>query len=143
MRLLSGVALLTAILLSVGQAESKEWVNLMSDSDYQYAYEKDSIVHPGKDVVNVWVRRECKDEAARQRVVAGRKEDPVLYKDYRGSKQLIEINCVKRTMDVLSSADYKSNGDTLWSMTFSIRNPDQIPPGSRIDNVADIVCGKE
>ncbi|OPY73886.1 MAG: hypothetical protein A4E63_00898 [Syntrophorhabdus sp. PtaU1.Bin050] len=143
MRTLSGVIFLVAALFCCGQAESRDWVNLISDNDYQYAYEKDSIVRPSKDIVNVWVRRECKDEAARQRVIVNRKEDAVLYKDYQGSKQLIEINCIKGTMDILSSTDYKINGDTLWSMTFSIRDPDPIPPGSRIDSVAKIVCKKD
>ncbi|OPX95151.1 MAG: hypothetical protein A4E58_02251 [Syntrophorhabdus sp. PtaB.Bin006] len=143
MKALSGVIFLTAALFCCGQAESRDWANLMSDNDYQYAYEKDTIVRPSKDIVNVWVRRECKDEAARQRIIANRKEDAVLYKDYQGSKQLIEINCIKGTMDILSSTDYTINGDTLWSMAYSIRDPDPIPPGSRIDSVAKIVCKKD
>jgi hypothetical protein len=64
-------------------------------------------------------------------------------KEYQGSKQLLEINCSKGTMDVFTSTDYKTNGDTIWSMTFSSRDPQSIPPESRIDKLAKIVCKKK
>jgi hypothetical protein len=64
-------------------------------------------------------------------------------KEYKGSKQLLEINCSKGTMDVLTSTDYKTNGDTIWTMTFSSRDPQSIPAESRIDKLAKIVCKKK
>jgi hypothetical protein len=64
-------------------------------------------------------------------------------KDYKSSKQLLEINYSKWTMDVLTSTDYKTNGDTIWSMTFSSRDPQSMPPESRIGKLAKIVCKKK
>jgi hypothetical protein len=64
-------------------------------------------------------------------------------KEYKGSKQLLEINCSKGAMDVLTSTDYKTNGDAIWSMTFSSRDLQPIPPESRIDKLAKIVCKKK
>jgi hypothetical protein len=97
----------------------------------------------GKDVVKVWVRWEAKDEETRQKIVDQRDTKKELYQDYQGSKQLMEINCSKWSMDVLTSTDYKKNGDTIWSMTFSSRHPDAIPTDSMIDRVAKIVCKKD
>lgn len=64
-------------------------------------------------------------------------------KEYKSLKQLLEINCSKGAMDILNSTDYKTNGDTIWSMTFSSRDPQPISPESRIDKFAKIVCKKK
>lgn len=142
MNKLLGIFLLGVVVLLCGQAESKEWVNLISDDVYQYSYEKDSMEKSGKDLVKVWVRWESKDEETRQKLVDQRDTKKELYQDYQGSKQLIEINCSKLSMDVLTSTDYKKNGDTIWSMTFSTRDPTPIPSDSKIDKLAKIVCKK-
>jgi hypothetical protein len=64
-------------------------------------------------------------------------------KEYKGSKQLLEINCSKGAMNVLTLTDYKTNGDDIWSMTFSSHDLQPIPPESRIDKLAKIVCKKK
>ena len=64
-------------------------------------------------------------------------------KEYKGSRRLLEINYSKAAMDVLTSMEYKTNGDAIWSMTFSSRDPQPIPPESRVGNLAKIVCKKK
>ena len=126
-----------------GESEGREWVSFESDDVYQYAYNEDSIALSGKDMVKVWVRWEGKDAETRQKIIDQREAKKELYQEYQGSKQLLEINCSKRVMDVLTSTDYKTNGDTIWSMTFSSRDPQSIPPESRVGNLAKIVCKKK
>jgi hypothetical protein len=132
-----------AVFLFCGLADAREWVNFESDDVYQYAYNEDSIASTGKDTIKVWVRWEGKDAETTQKIIDQRDTRKELYKDYQGSKQLLEINCSKGTMDVLTSTDYKTNGDTIWTMTFSSRDPQAIPPESRIGKLAKIVCKKK
>jgi len=121
-----------------------EWVPFESDELYQYAYNENEILRSAdKDTLRVWVRFEGRSEKIRQRLIARKETRKDLYKDYQGSKQLMEIDCAKRTMDVLSSVDYKVNGEALWSITFSMREAEPIPQGSRIDTLAGIVCKKQ
>ena len=144
MKIFLGTLLFLGVtVLFCSQAESGEWVNLIADDTHQYAYEKDSMEKSGKDLVKVWVRWQPKDEETRQKIVDQRDTKKELYQDYQGSKQLIEINCSKLSMDVLTSTDYKKNGDTIWSMTFSSRDPTPIPSDSKIDKLAKIVCKKD
>ena len=127
-----------------GESEGREWVSFESDDVYEYAYNEDSIAQTGKDTdEKCRVRWEGKDQETRQKIIDQREAKKELYQEYQGSKQLLEINCSKRTMDVLTSTDYKTNGDTIWSMTFSSRDPQSIPPESRIDKLAKIVCKKK
>jgi hypothetical protein len=132
-----------AAIFYCGESEGREWVSFESDDVYQYAYNEDSIAQSGKDTVKVWVRWEGKDQETRQKIIAQREAKKELYQEYQGSKQLMEINCSKGTMDVLTSTDYKTNGDTIWSMTFSSRDPQPIPLESRIGRLANIVCKKK
>ena len=64
-------------------------------------------------------------------------------KEYKGLKQLLGINCSKGAIDFLTSTDYKTNGDAIWSVTFSSRDLQPIPPESRIGKLAKIVCKKK
>jgi hypothetical protein len=135
---------ITAMVFSFcGVSGAREWVDFESDNLYKYAYNEGSIEQSAANTVKVWLRVESKDEQTRQRAIAQRDTKKELYKDYQGSKQLMEINCSKRTMDVLTSTDYKTNGETIWSMTFSIRDPEPIPADSRMDKLAQIVCKKK
>lgn len=124
-------------------ADARDWANIESDDVYQYAYNEDSIAQSGKDTVKVWVRWEGKDNETRKRIIDQRDTRKKLYQEYKGSKQLLEINCGQNTMDVITSTDYKTNGDTIWSMTSTSRYPQAIPPESRIGKLAKIVCKKK
>jgi hypothetical protein len=143
MKRLLPLLLVMVAIFYCGESEGREWVNFESDDVYQYAYNEDSIAQSGKDTIKVWVRWEGKDAETRQKIIAQRDIKKELYQDYQGSKQLLEINCSKGTMDVLTSTDYKTNGDTIWTMTFSSRDPQSIPAESRIDKLAKIVCKKK
>lgn len=143
MKILLSLVFITVSLLYSVSSQAAGWVNLGADDIYQYAFNEDSIVREGKAKVKVLMRYESKDEATRQRILAQRETKKDLYKDYQGSKQLMEIDCSKWTLDVLSSEDYKNNGETIWSMTFSIRDPDPITEGSRMDSLAQTLCKKK
>jgi hypothetical protein len=113
------------------------WVTFMSDDNSNYAYVIEKV-SPDSTVIQVWAKAEARDEDARRRLAGSYSADR--YKDFLGTKNLIEINCKIRTLDILSTVDYRVNGEPLNSVTFESRDAEPIPPGSRIDKLADIVC---
>ena len=93
-----------------GMADTRDRVNFKSDDVYQYSYNEDSIAQSGKNTVKVWVRWEGIDEEMRKRIIDQRDTRKGFYLDCQCSKQLLEINCSKTTMDVVTSTVRKTKG---------------------------------
>lgn len=106
-----GVPLAIIGLAILGYAEvwGADWRFFSSTNLYECFYYEDSMTHPSKYIVRLWIKLEYTEKGVAVMVKEfGKNYEPLSY-----SLQLWEINCATKKQHVLLNKDYSIEGNIL------------------------------
>jgi hypothetical protein len=106
-----GVALVVIGLATLGYGEAwgADWRFFSSTDLYECFYYEDSMTHPSKNILRLWIKLEYTEKGVNGKVKeSGKNYEPLSY-----SLQLWEINCATKKQHVLLNKDYSIEGNIL------------------------------
>jgi hypothetical protein len=133
--------------LSPAEPEEGRWRLIgRSTTDTHWYIDTETITHPSKDIVSVWVK--SIPDTSRSSGVEGSKEIENILKqiqeryfgDYEATEGLWELDCSKTTFRLLYFSAYNSNGDTITFLLSPDAEWSFIMPGSVGETVREAVC---
>jgi len=144
MKTVNLIIYLTILIIStfVSSAFCSEWVEYgRNDIGTVYAFNKFTVKHTTRDIVQVSVKRIYSDEGRKQQI-QNRKNAGLEIKGYENlshDESLEEIDCRKGKIQILSTIEYDKNSFVLDMIPIS-SDWNSIPPNSRINTLREIIC---
>lgn len=123
---------------------SSDWVTFGKDNDGNvYSYKKGKTEKEGGQyIVQVFDSIVYSDEG-REKIIQNRRKDELStegYDNLSNQNNLLEIDCKKRKINLLSVTEYATNGEILFSSSFDKPKWDNIVPDSKADLILKRVC---
>jgi hypothetical protein len=136
----SGVFLAVIGLTVLGHAEAwgADWRFFNSTDLYECFYYEDSMTHPSKNMVQLWIKLEYTEKGVTGKV----KEFGKHYEPLKYSLQLWEINCATKKDHILLNKDYSVEGNILNTKPpkGGFSSWKSIPKGSVGESLLKAVC---
>jgi len=136
----SGVFLAVIGLTILGHAEAwgADWRFFNSTDLYECFYYEDSMTHPSKNMVQLWIKLEYTEKGVTGKV----KEFGKHYEPLKYSLQLWEINCATKKDHILLNKDYSVEGNILNTKPpkGGFSSWKSIPKGSVGESLLKAVC---
>ena len=136
----SGVSLAVIGLAILGHAEAwgADWRFFNSTDLYECFYYEDSMTHPSKNMVQLWIKLEYTEKGVTGKV----KEFGKHYEPLKYSLQLWEINCATKKDHILLNKDYSVEGNILNTKPpkGGFSSWKSIPKGSVGESLLKAVC---
>ena len=136
----SGVFLVVIGLTILGHAEAwgADWRFFNSTDLYECFYYEDSMTHPSKNMVQLWIKLEYTEKGVTGKV----KEFGKHYEPLKYSLQLWEINCATKKEHILLNKDYSAEGNILNTKPpkGGFSSWKSIPKGSVGESLLKAVC---
>ena len=126
-------------------ALSAEWVFYGNTGDYEFSYDKESIIFTPQQTRKVWIKYDW-SERGRSNEIFFRKKHNLFtagYENFDHSINQYELNCKTREWLYLAHTDYGLNGNILESTDYenlNVRIGGSITPDSTIELLFKKVC---
>jgi len=138
-----GVILIIGLAI-FGNAEvrGEDWKLLNSNEKASAYYDAQSITHPSKNISRVWVRWDWTQKGVINWVEEFEKKfnNGKKYKNMSRTKQLWEINCLEKTVRLLSMTYYDNKGGVIDSVNNLLSGWNSNVPGSPVEVLYNAVC---
>ena len=135
-----GISLTVIGLAILGHAEvwGADWRFFSSTDLYECFYYEDSMTHPSKNMVQLWIKLEYTEKGVTGKV----KEFGKHYEPLKYSLQLWEINCATKKEHILLNKDYSAEGNILNTKPpkGGFSSWKSIPKGSVGESLLKAVC---
>jgi hypothetical protein len=119
-----GVVLIGLALFTYAEVWGAEWKLYDSNEDFLCYYDIESITHPSKNIVRVWVKWDFSEKG----VMYYMGKFGIKYMSLSHSINLPEINCLEKTIRSLSLTYYDNEGEVIYSFSSPSSKWDFIPP---------------
>jgi hypothetical protein len=131
------------VLLLVTAVNGSDWWELGKDNDGNIRfYNKISIKHKTKNIVQVWTKTIFSDESRRDYIQHREKKGLSTEKGDKLSHVLVlqEIDCKKKKSQILSIIQYDTDGNVLFTQSYDKPEWRYIISGSVYDTLRKKVC---
>ena len=117
------------------EVRGEDWKLYEDNELFTSDYDTQSITHPSKNIVRVWVRVFFNEKVIKERIEFGEKYINVQY-----YITLIEYDCVERKRKFLTMTYYDKNAIPVESVNFEKRGYDFIRPETPDEKLIEAVC---
>ena len=130
-----GVILIGLAILGCVEVWGADWKLYDSNENYLGYYDAQDITRPSKNIVRVWVKWDYTEKGVIEWVgKLGKK-----YENLSHLKNLSEINCVEKTVRILSMIYYDNKGGVIYSSSSPLEL-DFIVPESHGERLYKVTC---